>query len=82
MSETVLSATLFAAEDLRVIETPPAPLAPEMVRVQFGAGGICGSDMHYFRHGRTGDFVVKSPLTLGHEIAGVIAEVSDGASAG
>ena len=61
MSETVLSATLFAAEDLRVIETPTAPLAPGMVRVQFGAGGICGSDMHYFRHGRTGDFVVKSP---------------------
>ena len=82
MSETVLSATLFGAEDLRVIETPPAPLAPGMVRVQFGAGGICGSDMHYFRHGRTGDFVVKSPLTLGHEIAGVIAEVSDGASGG
>jgi len=80
MSETVLSATLFGAEDLRVIETSPAPLAPGMVRVQFGAGGICGSDMHYFRHGRTGDFVVKSPLTLGHEIAGVIAEVSDGAS--
>ena len=53
-----------------------------MVRVRFGAGGICGSDMHYFRHGRTGDFVVKSPLTLGHEIAGVIAEVSDAASPG
>ena len=77
MSDAVLSATLFGAEDLRVLETAPEPLGPGMVRVQFGAGGICGSDMHYFRHGRTGDFVVKSPLILGHEIAGVVAEVAD-----
>jgi L-idonate 5-dehydrogenase len=80
MSGAVLSATLFGAEDLRVVETAPAPLPPGMVRVEFGAGGICGSDMHYFRHGRTGDFIVKSPLILGHEIAGLIAEVSDGGS--
>ena len=78
MNDTVLSATLFGAEDLRVVKTPPMPLAPGMVRVRFGAGGICGSDMHYFRHGRTGDFVVTSPLVLGHEIAGVIDEAADG----
>ena len=46
MSDAVLSATLFGAEDLRVVETPAEPLAPGMVRVEFGAGGICGSDMH------------------------------------
>lgn len=78
MSGTAFSATLFGAEDLRVVEAPVEPLAPGMVRVRFGAGGICGSDMHYFRHGRTGDFVVRSPLVLGHEIAGVVAEVADG----
>ena len=47
-----------------------------MVRVRFGAGGICGSDMHYFRHARTGDFVVTSPLVLGHEVAGEIVEIN------
>ena len=41
----------------------------------FGAGGICGSDMHYYRHARTGDFVVTSPLVLGHEIAGEVIEI-------
>ena len=78
ISDTALSATLFGAEDLRVVETPLEPLAPGMVRVRFRVGGICGSDMHYFRHGRTGDFIVRSPLTLGHEIAGVVAEAADG----
>jgi L-idonate 5-dehydrogenase len=76
MTDAVLSATLFGAEDLRMIEAPLAPLASGMVRVRFGAGGICGSDMHYFRHGRTGDFVVESPLVLGHEIAGEIVDIA------
>ena len=71
-----MAATLFQAEDLRVVERPLGSLAPGMVRIRFGAGGICGSDMHYFRHGRTGDFVVGEPLVLGHEIAGDIVEIS------
>jgi len=73
---SAISATLFGAQDLRVVERPLEPLAAGMVRVRFGAGGICGSDLHYFRHGRTGDFVVEAPLTLGHEIAGEIAEIA------
>ncbi|MDF2974850.1 MAG: L-idonate 5-dehydrogenase, partial [Microvirga sp.] len=39
---------------------------------------ICGSDMHYFQHARTGDFVVTSPLVLGHEVAGEIVELGSG----
>jgi L-idonate 5-dehydrogenase len=76
VTETALAATLFGAEDLRLIETPIGPLVSGMVRVRFGAGGICGSDMHYYRHGRTGDFVLKSPLILGHEIAGKIVDIA------
>lgn len=71
-----LAATLFGAEDLRLVESRLGPLAPGMVRVRFGAGGICGSDLHYFRHARTGDFVVTSPLVLGHEVAGEIVEIA------
>jgi L-idonate 5-dehydrogenase len=71
-----LAATIFAQEDLRVVERPLEPLAPGMVRIAFGAGGICGSDMHYYRHGRVGDFRVTSPLVLGHEIAGTVREIN------
>ena len=72
------AATLFGPEDLRVVDTELGPLAPGMVRIRFGAGGICGSDMHYFRHARTGDFVVTSPLVLGHEVAGLVEAVGEG----
>jgi len=39
--------------------------------------GICGSDVHYYEHGRIGDYVVESPLVLGHEIAGEVVEVGE-----
>jgi L-idonate 5-dehydrogenase len=73
------AATLHGPEDLRVVESQLDPLASGMVRIRFGAGGICGSDMHYFRHARTGDFVVSSPLILGHEVAGEIVEIAGSA---
>ena len=76
MTGSKIAATLFGPEDLRVIEQRMSLLPPGMVRVRFGAGGICGSDLHYFRHARTGDFVVTSPLVLGHEIAGEIVEIN------
>lgn len=40
--------------------------------------GICGSDVHYWVSGRIGDFVVKAPMVLGHEAAGVVHEVGEG----
>lgn len=75
-----VAATLFGPEDLRLVPVEPGPLDPTMVRLRFGAGGICGSDMHYFRHARTGDFVVTSPLVLGHEVAGEVVETGSAVS--
>jgi L-iditol 2-dehydrogenase len=58
----------------------PAP-GPHQVLVEVAAVGICGSDVHYFDHGRIADFVVREPLVLGHEASGTIravgAEVAD-----
>jgi len=51
------------------------------VRVRFGAGGICGSDLHYFFEGRVGDFPVREPFVLGHEMAGEVVELGDGVEA-
>jgi L-iditol 2-dehydrogenase len=51
------------------------------VVVRVAAVGICGSDVHYFKHGRIGRYVVDRPLVLGHECAGEIVEVGPGVSA-
>ena len=45
------------------------------VRVRIAAGGICGSDLHYYHHGGFGTVRIREPMALGHEIAGVIEEV-------
>lgn len=61
-------------------ETPEAPVitAPNEVMVQVKKTGICGSDIHYYTHGRIGDFVLTTPMCLGHESAGIVTEVGSG----
>jgi len=64
--------------ELRIEQRPrPEPGAGEaLVRVEVVT--ICGSDMHYYEHGRIADFVVTTPLVLGHETAGVVTAVGSG----
>jgi L-iditol 2-dehydrogenase len=58
----------------RPIPTP----GPGDVLIRVSSVGVCGSDTHYYRHGRVGSFVVKAPLVLGHEAAGTIVGVGEG----
>lgn len=69
---------LRAAEDLRIEAREERALGPGEVRVRVESGGICGSDLHYFRHYRMGDFPVREPFVLGHEAAGTVAEIGPG----
>lgn len=62
---------------LREIELPLS-VGPGMVRIAIHTVGICGSDVHYYTHGRIGGFVVEEPMVLGHEAAGTILEVGAG----
>jgi len=66
---------LRGVEDLAVEERPVPTPGPDEVLVQVGSVGTCGSDVHYYRHGRIGDFVVREPLVLGHEAGGHIVAV-------
>jgi len=66
---------LHAPHDLRVEDrVVPEPAAHE-VRVRVTAVGVCGSDVHYYEHGRIGSVVVEAPLVLGHEAGGVVDAV-------
>jgi len=49
-------------------------LKPDEVRIKPVSVGICGSDIHYYLHGRIGDFVVNEPMILGHEASGIVLE--------
>jgi len=64
---------------LKEIPYPSTP-GPNEVIVKMKAVGICGSDVHYWTHGAIGDFVVKSPMVIGHESAGQIVAVGPGVS--
>ena len=55
----------------------PSPASGEVL-VHVSSVGVCGSDSHYYRHGRLGNFVVTGPLILGHEAAGTIVAVGEG----
>ncbi|MBX3584201.1 MAG: L-idonate 5-dehydrogenase [Rhizobiaceae bacterium] len=66
---------IHAPHDLRVDEIEPQPLGASGVRVRIGAGGICGSDLHYYHNGGFGTVRLKQPMILGHEIAGTVVEV-------
>ena len=61
--------------------TEPVPIRGEVV-IRVRRAGICGSDIHYYSHGRVGDFVPKRPFVLGHEFAGEVVEVGEGVDRG
>ena len=76
--EQMRASVLIGAQQLSVEQVPTPPIASDEVLVKVAAVGVCGSDTHYFRHGRIGDFVVEGPLILGHELSGrVVAVGSD-----
>ena len=50
-------------------------MGPTDVRIQVHTVGVCGSDVHYYTHGKIGPFVVNEPMVLGHEASGVVIEV-------
>jgi D-xylulose reductase len=56
----------------------PMEVGPGMVRIAIHTVGVCGSDVHYYTHGRIGPFVVDAPMVLGHEAAGTVVEVGEG----
>ncbi|WP_241980428.1 NAD(P)-dependent alcohol dehydrogenase [Cryobacterium sp. Hh11] len=75
----MMKASLLRAAGEVTVDTVPVPdLEHDQVLVQVAAVGVCGSDVHYYQHGRIGPYVVEHPLILGHELSGRITAVGSG----
>jgi len=73
------AAVLRAQGDLVIEQVKELGDIPQgYVRVKVKAVGLCGSDVHYYSHGRIGDFVLRAPMILGHEVGGIIDGVGPG----
>jgi L-iditol 2-dehydrogenase len=78
MTDTMRASVLRGVGDLMVEERPvPQPGAGEVL-VRIGSVGVCGSDVHYYEHGRIGPYVVDRPLVLGHEAGGEVVAAGPG----
>jgi L-idonate 5-dehydrogenase len=71
---------IHAAKDLRIEERDVEDLGRGQVEVAIEAGGICGSDLHYYNHGGFGTVRVREPMILGHEVAGTVRALGAGVS--
>lgn len=69
---------IHAPHDLRVAEFEVRELAKGEVEVEIAAGGICGSDLHYYHKGGFGTVKLKEPMVLGHEVSGHVRSVGPG----
>jgi L-iditol 2-dehydrogenase len=66
---------LTGIREMEMKEVPdPVLKKPDEVKIKLQVLGICGSDIHYYTHGRIGSQVVKYPFTVGHECAGEVIE--------
>lgn len=68
---SVLASHLTGHQEHRTLSPPQ----PHEVQVQIASTGLCGSDLHYYSHFRNGDILVREPLSLGHESAGIVTSV-------
>lgn len=69
---------IHQAKDLRIEEREVTQPGAGQVLVKLAAGGVCGSDLHYYNHGGFGAIRLKEPMILGHEVAGEIVELGAG----
>ncbi|WP_432195810.1 L-idonate 5-dehydrogenase [Streptomyces sp. bgisy027] len=76
----MLGCVIHGRGDLRVEELPAPLPGPGQALVAVRYGGVCGSDLHYWRHGGVGDFRLREPMLLGHEVVGTVVAYGDGAS--
>lgn len=73
---TATAVVAHGRDDLRVEPVPVREPGPADAVVAVAYGGICGSDLHYWRHGAVGESILREPMVLGHEVVGTVLEAA------
>jgi len=73
--EKIKAAIMYKVNDIRIEEVERPKVGMNEVMLKVKSVGICGSDLHYYKHGRIGKVTVNQPIILGHETAGEIVEI-------
>ncbi|XBH20533.1 L-idonate 5-dehydrogenase [Jonesiaceae bacterium BS-20] len=73
----------YAKDDLRIEPRERLEPSSDQAVIEVAFGGICGSDLHYWRHGAAGDSILRAPMVLGHEVVGTVVQAAaDGSGPG
>ncbi|KAK9464214.1 chaperonin 10-like protein [Lipomyces oligophaga] len=75
MSSTITASVLVGPKKFVIESRELPPPGPDEAQVAVKATTLCGSDLHYYSHYRNGDFIVREPLSLGHESSGEVVAV-------
>lgn len=68
---------IHKAKDLRIEDREVGAIASDQVLIKMEAGGVCGSDLHYYNHGGFGTVTIREPMILGHEVSGRVEALGD-----
>ena len=68
---------LHRPRDLRYEQVPVPKARPDEVLVEITTNGLCGSDIHFYKEGKLGPFVVDKPYIPGHEACGIVVREAD-----
>ena len=69
------SIKIHGAMDLRIDDYPLENISSNQVEISIATGGICGTDLHYYKHGGFGHIKLKEPMVLGHEVSGHVTKL-------
>ncbi|MDY0092460.1 MAG: NAD(P)-dependent alcohol dehydrogenase [Candidatus Vecturithrix sp.] len=75
--QKIKAAVMHGIDDVRIDEVDFPQMKAGEVLIKMKSVGVCGSDVHYYKHGKIGSYVVNKPMILGHECAGEIVEVAN-----
>ena len=76
MTSTTTAVVAHGPDDVRVERIAVRRPESHEAVVAVAYGGICGSDLHYWRHGAVGESILRAPMVLGHEVVGTVARAA------